>query len=210
LLALTRAGFLRRFFLGTVGGARKSLYAVSANGAELVGIPYRGPRRRPDEILAADFFTTHQLLVNELYCLLKFPAHTAGDAHFLRWASFHEPLAGTGLIPDGYVEITTPTRILSLFLEVDLGNESQSVWQQKIRAYLSYATSGSFAKEFSREQFRVLVVANSERRLNSLRTTTAHLTEKIFWFTTFEATRREGFWSTIWQRSADDRLQPLL
>ena len=72
LLLLTRAGFLRRFFLGTVGGARKALYALSPKGAALVEVPYRGPRRASGQTLAADFFVTHQLWINEVYCLLKY------------------------------------------------------------------------------------------------------------------------------------------
>src|SRR5258708_26414910 len=69
LLGLTRAGFLRRFFLGTVGGARKALYALSPTGAKLVDVPYRGPRRGRDETFVADFFVSHQLRINDLYCL---------------------------------------------------------------------------------------------------------------------------------------------
>src|SRR2546427_12837069 len=64
LLALTRAGFLRRFFLGTTAGGTKALYAISRQGAELAGIPYRGPRRPNHEILAPDSFVQHQLTVN--------------------------------------------------------------------------------------------------------------------------------------------------
>ena len=67
LLALTRAGLLRRFFLGA-GAGRKALYAMSAKGAQLVGVPMRGPRRQSDEVLVADFFVQHQLTVNEIYC----------------------------------------------------------------------------------------------------------------------------------------------
>src|SRR3954470_23100049 len=66
LLALTRTGFLRRFFLGTVGGARKSLYALSPKGAALVQVPFRGPRRGSDQTLAADFFVAHQLEINKI------------------------------------------------------------------------------------------------------------------------------------------------
>src|SRR5436853_532384 len=68
LLALVRAGLLRRFFLGTNAGGTKALYALSVKGAQLVGVPARGPQRRKDEMLAADFFIQHQLTVNELYC----------------------------------------------------------------------------------------------------------------------------------------------
>src|ERR1700722_10758234 len=46
LLALTRAGVLRRFFLGTSGGGQKALYALSREGARIVDVPFRGPRRR--------------------------------------------------------------------------------------------------------------------------------------------------------------------
>src|SRR5260221_11970455 len=48
LLALTSAGLLRRFFLGTTGAGQKALYALSPKGAQLVGVPLRAPRRRKD------------------------------------------------------------------------------------------------------------------------------------------------------------------
>src|SRR3984893_13937163 len=72
LLILTRAGLLRRFFLGTKGGGQKALYALSPTGAKLVDVPFRGPRRAHDEILVADFFVMHQLSINEINCLLKY------------------------------------------------------------------------------------------------------------------------------------------
>ena len=59
LLALTNAGLLRRFFLGTSSGGQKALYALSPEGAKIVDVPYRGPRRRRDEVLVADLFVTH-------------------------------------------------------------------------------------------------------------------------------------------------------
>jgi hypothetical protein len=43
----------------------------------------------------------------------------------------------------------------------------------------------------------------------SLRAATAALTEKIFWFTSLDAIEREGFWSAIWRRPADNQLQSL-
>src|SRR6266478_6830045 len=55
LLILARAGLLRRFFLGTKGGGQKALYTLSASGAKRVNVPFRGLRRRSDEVLVADF-----------------------------------------------------------------------------------------------------------------------------------------------------------
>jgi hypothetical protein len=209
LLGLTLAGFLRRFFLGTVGGARKALYALSQAGADLVGVPYRGPRRAADQILAADFFATHQLAINEIYCTLKFRTKPA-EIELVRWLGFYEPVDGKqSLIPDGYAEIAIPGRSIAWFLEVDLGNESRAVWRRKVEAYVRLAVSGEFREKFRQPQFRTLVVANSERRLASLRTATATVTDKIFWFATFDAIEREGFWSAIWERPANGPRQSL-
>jgi hypothetical protein len=211
LLALTRAGLLRRFFQGTTAGGKKALYALSQTGANLVNAPYRGLRRSRDEILVADFFVTHQLSINQIYCALKYQTIPFPDARFLRWVSFHNPIAsGSSLIPDGYMEVAVVNKILSAFLEVDLGHESRAVWKAKVQAYLHYAITGDFDKQNGQTQFRALVVANSERRMNSLRVATAELTDKIFWFATFESINRDGFWSTIWRRPKDDRRQSLL
>jgi hypothetical protein len=211
LLALTRAGLLRRFFLGTVGGARKALYALSPKGAELVAVPYRGPRRRRDETLITDFFVMHQLRVNEVYITVKYAPIPVPHVAFTRWAAFYKPLdPSVSLIPDGYVALTSPSGTLAAFVEVDLGHESRSVWRGKVQAYLKYAVSGRFTEKFHERQFRVLVIADSERRIASLRVATASITEKIFWFTTFGAIGGDGFWSPIWQRPKSETRVPLI
>lgn len=210
LLALTRAGLLRRFFIGTEAGGKKALYTLTREGARLGGGAQAGLRRRGDEVLVADFFVTHQLFVNQIYCLLKYRAIPLPDARFLRWVSFREPIdASTSIIPDGYVEIAQREKVLAAFLEIDLGTESHSVWQNKVQEYLRYAVGGHAAQQFGSTQFRVLVVTNSDERMASLQSTTAALTEKIFWFTTFDSIERDGFWSLIWLRPSDDRRRAL-
>jgi len=211
LRALTDAGLLRRFFLGTNGGGRKALYAHSVRGANLVQVPYRGPRRSEDKSLVADYFVIHQLHINRLYCILKYQPIPIENARFLRWESFYEPVdPARVLIPDGYVEIAACERTVAAFLEVDLGHERGSVWPKKVTNYLRYAASGEFAKHFRQIQFRVLVVTNSDRRMHSLRAATLKLTPKIFWFTTFDAIARDGFWVPVWFRPEGDAALPLL
>ena len=211
LLGLKRAGILRRFFLGSKGGGQKALYALSQTGAKLVDVPFRGPRKAHDEVLIADFFVTHQLSINEIYCLLKFRPILTSEAQFLRWMSFYEPLeSGTPLIPDGYFEILAPQKTLAAFLEVDLGHEGLSVWKRKVETYLRYAISGNFEKRSGQSQFRVLVIANSERRMHSLRAATSTLTKKVFWFSTFDSIASDGFWSPVWLRAVDHERQSLL
>ena len=87
-----------------------------------------------------------------------------------------------------------------MFLEVDLGTEALPVLQKKIQLYLQLAVSGEFARIFSQPQFRVVLVLHSDRRLESVRALTAKMTDKIFWFSTFDNINRDSFWSPIWLR----------
>jgi hypothetical protein len=207
LLALKRAGLLRRFYLGTGGSARRALYAISPRGAQLVGIPYRRLARRDDEMLAVDLFAEHQLAINDIYCTLKHAPVPGGT--FIRWITFREPIVpGVELIPDGFVEVVA-AKSVAMFLEVDLGTEQLSVWRAKIRSYVSFAVSGKFEDHLGQAQFRTIVVTNSESRLASLRRATATVTEKIFWFTTIAQIKKQGFWSAIWQRPSDGPPQHL-
>jgi hypothetical protein len=209
LLALTRAGLLRRFFLGS-GGGRKALYALSPKGAQVIQSAARGPRRRQNEMLVADFFVQHQLTINEVYCNLKFGRIPFPDLRFVNWVAFYEPIVqNLSLIPDGYVELSTPADIDSSFIEVDLGHEALAVWKEKARNYLELAVSGDYERRFRHPRFRVLVLANSERRMQSIRSAVAGTTDKIFWFATLADTQGEKFFAPVWLRPTGETHQPL-
>lgn len=209
LLALYRAGLVRRFFIGS-GGGRKALYAIAPKGAQLIHVPCRGPRRRQDEMLVADFFVQHQLAVNEVYCALKFGGVPIPGVQFVQWLFFHAPLApGLPLIPDGYAEWKTPSEIDAAFVEMDLGHEALAVWKEKTKHYLQLALSGEFERQFKQPRFRVLVLANSERRMQSIRAAVATVTQKIFWFATQDTAHGDKFFAPVWLRPADREYQPL-
>ena len=208
LLALYRAGLLRRFFIG-FGAGRKAIYALSPKGALLIGVPCRGPRRKQNELLAADFSTLHQFAVNEVYCNLRFGPKPP-YVRFVNWIPFPEPVdKDRHLIPDGYVELGTQNGIDGAFLEIDLGTEELKVWKEKARQYLRFAASGEFSEKFHLLRFRVLVLVNSARRLQSIRAAVAEITPKIFWFTTLEATPGEAFFGPVWLRPIGDTHQSL-
>jgi hypothetical protein len=97
--------------------------------------------------------------------------------------------------------------VASCFLEVDLGHESLSIWQRKAKNYLQLALSGDFRKQFGQASFRVLVLVNSERRLQSIRKSLAAVTEKIFWLATLESANSR-FFTPIWLRPVGDEPKP--
>jgi hypothetical protein len=204
LLALHREGLLRRFFQGTKAGGQKALYVLSAKGARFIGTAHREFRFANDELLATNFFVTHQLAVNRIYCSVK----AAPAAAFIRWVTFSQPVNPL-LIPDGYFEVSVAGQVVAAFVEVDLGHEGLAVWKTKIRNYLHYAASRKFEEQFHLPRFRVLVVANTEKRIQAIRGVVRAFTDKIFWFASFEQIDRDGFGSTVWFRPADDSAKTL-
>jgi hypothetical protein len=209
LLALTRWGLLRRFFLGVTQGSSKAVYSLSPKGAALIDASSHGLRRPNDALLIADYIVLHQLAINDVYCALKSASANPGISVAL-WRSFHEPIApNLRLIPDGYCELGSPGTTIAAFLEVDLGHEGLKVWAAKTRNYLQFALSGDFGRSFGRDQFRVLVIANSEKRLQSLRRTVRASTQKIFWFATIDSIRSQGPFARVWFRPQGDESQTL-
>jgi hypothetical protein len=170
----------------------------------------RGPRRRQNVLLAADFSVMHLLAVNNVYCNLRFIPSPVPNVRCINWIGFTVPIAeNPRLIPDGYAEFATPAGIDAAFLEVDLGTEELKVWKEKARSYVSFAISGQFAKKFNQTRFRVLVLADSERRLKYIRAAVAEVTEKIFWFATLDATRGPKFYEPVWLRPEGTNHQSL-
>jgi Replication-relaxation len=202
LLALTNAGLLNRYFVGTVAGGKKAIYHLSSRGAKLVQVPRRGPRRRRDEVVTTDFFVEHQLGINEIYCLAKHRPIPLEESAFARWESFAKPIdSAASLIPDGFLVVNGSLASMAAFLEFDLGHENLRIWRAKIQSYLRYALSGEFESRFGLNRFRVLVVTPSETRRDAIRRTVATLTNKIFYFATMPSVRHHGLWAHTWLRA---------
>jgi len=210
LLALTRAGLLKRAFVGTTAGGRKALYSVTPHGAAVLGESVRGLNRPADSILVGDLFVEHQLAVNAVLLAFRHQK-TPGGVRFIRFSVFAAPLSPDArIIPDGYVEAEIAGKVRSMFLELDRGTESSDIWNRKIDAYLKFAVSGDFLANFHQSQFRVLVVCITERRKESLIRTVQKRTDKIFWFTTLTAINHHGLWNAIWVRPNDNQLRSLI
>jgi hypothetical protein len=201
LLALTKAGFLKRAFLGS----RQAIYWLASDSQQ------RGMHNQLTPREPASLFLRHRLEINKVYLLLKYSAIPVPGWWFVEWQGFQKNLApAVPLIPDGYFELRSSAGVRACFVEVDLGTEALPVIQRKVQLYLHLATSGEFPALFHQQQFRVLVIANSERRLANLRSAVARLTDKIFWLTTLDSIHRERFWSPVWLRPSGDQMQSLL
>jgi hypothetical protein len=207
LLALHRSGLLRRFFIGTEAGGKKALYALSEKGAHLVNVPYRGLRRRQDQMLVADFSVMHQLAVNSVYCAWKGRVSPAMHVTTSRWLTFHEPIT-KALQPDGYVEFDLPSETIAVFLELDLGHESLTVLQEKARNYLQLAGSGNYERLFHRKHFRVLLLAHSEQRARSIAKAVSKVTEKLFWFGSLTNALEDRLHAPVWLRPREKQPEP--
>ena len=206
LLQLTRAGFLRRFFVGTSGPGQKAVYTLSPKGAELVSAKLGGIHRPAGRVVVGDRFVEHQTGINEIYTALKYPANPNVGLRVHRWVNFRQPISeAIKLTPDAYFELSSSQSTRAMFLEVDLGTEALSVWQQKTAYYLQLALTGEFAKRFHQPQFLVLIVANSERRAGHIRATVSKSTDKIFRFTTLDNINRDGLWSAAWLKPTGDQ-----
>jgi hypothetical protein len=210
LLELTRAGLLRRFFVGSIAHGRKAVYTLSPSGMDLVNAKLGGIVRPQGRLIVGDRFVEHQSGINQIYLAVKYRGAQAG-IRLIRWIVFRGAISETiHLTPDGYFELRAGEAVSSLFLEIDLGTEALSVWKQKTSSYLQLAVSGEFQTKFRQPQFRVLVVAASERRLANIRATVSPSTDKIFRFSTFDNIHQDGFWSPIWLRPKGDQRQSLL
>lgn len=209
LHALVNAGLLNRCFVGTTNGGKKALYLLAPKGAALVGIS-SAVRRKRDAVLVGDAFINHQLRVNALYLGFKFGLSPSG-ARFQRWRMFTQPLSSSSpIIPDGYVEMERSPEPLCMFVEVDLSTERLDIWRKKIEAYLRLAVNNDFSKLSGHSRFRVLVVANSFRRMRSISEVISSYTDKIFWLAAFDGIERDGIWVAPWFRPASPDPLPLL
>lgn len=210
LLKLRQAVLLKRFFFVSSAGGKKAIYCLTKNSADLIGVRLNAIHRPPDSFLIGDRFVAHQLSINEVYCAATIRRH-ASDPAVSSFRLLSKPVSeASPLIPDAYFEINSDSFIRPMFLEVDLGTERLSIWNEKIKQYLNLASSGEFERIFGHQRFAVLVVTTSNGRMHSLRTHIRKTTAKLFYFTTLEAIKEQGFWQSVWLRPEGEQSRPLI
>ena len=193
LARLRCADLILRYFTATSTGSKRALYALSRQGALEAHAPFVPLKWRPGSVLLGNAFVAHQLALNDVYI--------AATVEGVRWQQPTSPLSPTiRVIPDAYLA----DEERSFFVEMDLGTEALPIWTRKAAEYLRLATTGAYRTVIPHTHFAVLIVANDDTRLVTLRRHIAKQTQKLFWFATLDTIMRQGFWSTSWLRATGD------
>lgn len=195
LLRMVRFGYLSRRYQPAVAGTQRALYFLGSKGVALTEASNPSERRNIKAL--SDLFLAHQLLITDVHIGFRREVSVGIE----RWMTDEDLRASQlGIVPDGHIEYTHGEKRFGAFLELDRGTETLGRFQGKVRAYIHLTTSDGYRKAFSRTFFRVLVVAPSATRIEHLRTITAAITDRIFWFTTIERLTVEGPLANIWLR----------
>ena len=101
--------------------------------------------------------------------------------------------------PDAFFGIQSGRGKHIFFVEVDMGTETLSRFAEKIVAYKRYWKSGKYTQEYGFNHFRVLTIAESERRLaNLIQATGKAGGRQMFLFTTFSAIQSDSPLGSVW------------
>jgi len=218
LALLYHHGFLTRVFLTVRASYMLSpaLYMLDRRGAELLRseLGYDDITWTSKSHDVGQPFLEHTLAINDLRVSVTLACRTQGHT-LLEWRSeadlkgsydrvtIHERNGSNqivSLIPDSFFVIQTSRGKAPFFVEVDRGTETTGRFQDKIRAYQAYVQTGAYEKRYGYKSVRVLTVAFSQKRLESLKTVTGEIGGKErYWFALHsEITPRSVFEKPIW------------
>ena len=187
LQALHDAGYVERLVLPMLPGAGRAplVYALSSRGADAVASRLDVDRANVDWVprhnRATAFFMEHTLAIARLWASLTVALRGTeitledwiGEAEWRQRAIRVSDYVSNSnrrlpLRPDGYCELLHPDNTVQpLFVEIDMGTETNDRVATKMRAYESYRRRG-YEAHFQYENFNVLVVTSGRRRMENL------------------------------------------
>lgn len=209
LQALHDAGYVERLVLPMLPGTGRAplVYALSSRGADAVaghlGVDREDVDWLPRHNRATAFFLEHTLAIARLWAALTAALRGTGVAidewigeGALRKRDMrvydYDANRRLPLRPDGYFELLYPTdTVRCLFVEIDMGTETNARVATKMRAYDSYRRRG-FEEAFEYDRFAVLVVTNGRKRMeNLMRVTRRAIDGRLGFFATLDALHPE-------------------
>ncbi len=173
LAALTRAGVLSRKHLPIYPGhgSAQSLYHLGRKAADVVPVDAGSVLQQVRQVSRWDLRQVEHVraangVLIGLYTALS-RAHS--DVRFETEPELRNKFQGRTLVPDGWIAWAAEGKRFNCFLEIDLHHEGLTDWREKVLGYQTYADSGEHEGQFGFRGFRVLVLAQTARRLSGLR-----------------------------------------
>lgn len=205
--------FLDRLVKPVAVGSAQAAYALDKRGADVVATALEIDRRKVRWNRANNrvefLFLEHTLGVSEIRVCLdtalagrreELLFYQRGDRSHLRRISMTGGKKKYFVVaPDAFFGIQTGRGKCIFFLEVDLGTETLSRFAEKVTAYKRYWKSRQYTEEYGFNNFRVLTVCESDRRLDNLRQATGKVGgRQMFLFTTFSKIQNDSPLGSIW------------
>ncbi|MHB9053611.1 MAG: replication-relaxation family protein [Thermoleophilia bacterium] len=213
LKKLYEHSFLDKLIKPVAVGSHQIVYALDRRGADVVASALEVDRHKIRWNRANNrvefLFLEHTLGVSEIRVCLDLALagrreellfYQRGDKSHLRRISMTGAKKKYFVVaPDAFFGIQSGRGKHIFFLEVDMGTETLSRFTEKIVAYKRYWKSGQYKEEYGYNHFRVLTVAESERRLaNLIQATGKAGGRQMFLFTTFSAIQSGSPLGSVW------------
>ena len=221
LMLLYQHGYLDRrpLLMHTAFGSSKPLYCLDSKGADWLAYAWKMERSelawKPRDTEVSDYFMRHLLETNDFRISVTLAGQSKGwsmewiDEATLKSTEMKDYVTDPGqggevaVIPDGYFSLQdipvqgTPRRA-SFALELDRGNMEPRPWKRKVRAYITWWTTGQYQARYQTQSLRVLTVVSAARRARDQgheeELIEAHVEKLLSW--TEEAGGERMFWFT--------------
>ena len=155
------------------------VYALGRKGAELLSKDAKereGIYRRVKEVERTLPLMAHSLMISQFrVCLtLAAKAHGVKITRFTQGYDLKEILRDVhgenpSLVPDAFFTLEEKGDVINFFLEADRGTMTAERFVNKLKIYWSWRDDERLKKKLRLSRFRVLTIAPSERRSDSLR-----------------------------------------
>lgn len=181
LSSLFQHGYLDRPLKQTSAKLTSShmVYALGRKGAELLSkdaTEREGIYRRVKEVERTLPLMAHALMISQFrVCLmLAAKAHGAKITRFTQGYDLKDMLRDVhgdhpSLVPDAFFTLEEKDDVINFFLEADRGTMKTERFVDKLKTYWSWRGDERLKKKLRLTHFRVLTIAPSERRSDSLR-----------------------------------------
>ena len=181
LSSLFQHGYLDRPLKQTSAKLSSShmVYALGRKGAELLSKDAKereGIYRRVKEVERTLPLMAHSLMISQFRVCLTLAAKTHGVkiTRFTQGYDLKEMLRDVhgenpSLVPDAFFTLEDKGDVINFFLEADRGTMTAERFVNKLKIYWSWRDDERLKKKLRLARFRVLTIAPSERRSDSLR-----------------------------------------